>query len=270
MIRNQIQKLFPKIAANYRYMRDSRLQQSKSSIRYNEGFEFIGDADIGNSREDSHELTAFKELLCGVDCLLDVGANAGFFSMVAANLGKPVIAIEPNHLNYELLLRNIRANQFDAVEPIFAAVGSNMEVAELFGGGQGASLLRNWGGMSATYSNLVYCTTLDSLLERCLPDHRILVKLDVEGAEHLVLRGAQKILSRTPATDWIVEHGFHENFNGEINPNFRRVFDSFWEHDYIARTIDEKPRIVTPVDVDEWLEKRQRGFGWMYYTFCKK
>ena len=46
------------------------------------------------------------------DCLLDIGANVGLYSLYAAYRKHNVISIEPDALNYALLNLNIRANSF--------------------------------------------------------------------------------------------------------------------------------------------------------------
>jgi len=269
MLRNFIQTQFPQFASTFRRIRDNRIEKNRRFVDCSEGFKFIGDLDLESSRTESHELSTFKTLLAETDLVIDIGANAGFFALVAARSGTECIAVEANPQNFRLLLKNIRENECDSIEPVFAALNSKTQVTELFGGGQGASLLKNWGGMKSTYSHLVYSTTLDRLLQYRAGDRRLLIKLDVEGAEHLVLSGATETLGRHPSPAWIVEHGFSENFDGSINPHFRNVFELFWKNDYTARTIEANPRVVTHNDVDEWLQRGERGFGWMYYTFTR-
>ena len=270
VIRSCTQKYLPKAASFYRFLRDRRLHSRQWFAPSAEGFDFIGDASFTSTTEESHELVTFKKHLEQVDAVIDIGANAGFFSLVAAKGGKPVTAVEPNLLNFEKLLKNIQKNDFNLIEPRFAAVGAERGVRSLFGGGQGASLLQNWGGMNNTYSSLVYCTTLDDLLRGRTSVERLLIKLDVEGAELLVLQGADLTLARHPSPIWIVEHGFDENFAGGINPNFRQLFQRFWQHDYSATTIEREPKAVGESDIDDWIRNRKRGFGWIYYCFSKR
>jgi hypothetical protein len=111
--------------------------------------------------------------------------------------------------------------------------------------------------------------TIDNLLSHRFPGKRLLIKLDVEGNEYEVLKGATRLLDREPAPTWLVEHGFKENFAGNVNPRFRAVFDLFWDLGYTAMTADADRRPVLKSDVERWLESGSRDFGYLNYLFCR-
>jgi hypothetical protein len=96
---------------------------------------------------------------------------------------------------------------------------------------------------------------------------RLLIKLDVEGAEHQVLEGAEATLSRTPAPIWIVEHGLHENFESR-NPCYVPLFEKFWTAGYEAYAIESQGRRVERADVNAWWDGSAEPKG-MYYEFTK-
>ena len=176
------------------------------------------------------------------------------------------MAVEPQPRNVQLLLRNLRINRFD-VEVLPLALADKVGVLPLYGGGQGASLSRGWGGMKATYSSLVPVSTLDSILAGRFADQPLLVKLDVEGHEKQVMEGAAQTLAR-PNVSWLVEHGLTENF-ADVNPNFRALFEIFWDNGYTACTL-EPEREVTSVDVDRWLAQKRRDFGGIDLLFQRQ
>ena len=138
--------------------------------------------------------------------MIDIGANVGLFSCYAHSKGHAVLAVEPQPRNVQLLLRNLRINKFD-VEVLPLALADKIGVLPLYGGGQGASLSRGWGGMKATYSTLVPVSTLDSILTGRFEGAPLLVKIDVEGHEKQVLMGAEQTLKRANVS-WLVEHGY--------------------------------------------------------------
>jgi len=65
------------------------------------------------------------------------------------------------------------------------------------------------------------------MLLRRYTGKRLAIKIDVEGHEYSVLTGSFGLLSMEPAPVWIIEHGLQENFDGGLNPNFRKVFEVF-------------------------------------------
>lgn len=134
-------------------------------------------------------------------CLIDVGANTGFFSLVA-KAAKPdmtVIAIEPSSANYLPLVRNIALNGFDIVA-IEAAATSESGTATLYDFptlSYSASL--ESGFRDGTTPRQVAAVTLDEIADQHqLWGKRIALKIDVEGHEPAVLAGARRLISEGP------------------------------------------------------------------------
>lgn len=130
----------------------------------------------------------------------DVGANVGFFTVIAARLvGRSgrVYAFEPVPRNLELLRANVRANQFDTVDVVERAVADRdgFETLRTTKNPGGASLARGAGRPPDVQAHVeVETVRLDGLVERgeiAPPD---VVKIDVEGAELAVLRGMKSLL----------------------------------------------------------------------------
>lgn len=168
--------------------------------RFREGVvELPGGRTIG-VREGTHDRLIVREIwedriyaLDGLnlgpdDLVLDIGAQIGSFSLLAASHGARVIAFEPCPMNLERLRKNVARNNFaDRIEVRPMAVSS-----------PGTTQLRlyqsytNLGGHSS-YGWLgpgvdVACTSLDVILAD-LPGVRV-IKVDAEGAEAAILFGA--------------------------------------------------------------------------------
>ena len=134
----------------------------------------------------------------------DIGANVGLFSLAAASRAGPsgrVVSVEPDAGVANLLLRSVAVPN-DARAPVqvlCAAVGQHLGIGELhiakrsrsssFTVGQGSTTT---GGVSEIRS--VITITLDWLLCHFPPPH--VLKIDVEGAEVEVLRGAEQVLTQ--------------------------------------------------------------------------
>jgi FkbM family methyltransferase len=141
---------------------------------------------------------AVDHLLQSGDTFIDAGANIGLMTLVGAARVGPrgrVLSIEPAPRTAELLEANVRVNGFDWVTVQRVAVGEHSGHAELveFAAGSGLHSLAphaRSGGRSIT----VDVASLDELA-RTIDRPPALVKLDVEGAEVAVLRGAAEVLS---------------------------------------------------------------------------
>lgn len=136
----------------------------------------------------------------------DVGANVGVFSIAAASLVKSgrVLAIEPDPWLAGLLRRSaaLQENAARPIEVLQAAISDTDGVTRLRISAQGrASNQLDLPGVSVSATagsvrntELVATLTLDTLLQcERAPG---LVKIDVEGAERLVLSGATRLLSQ--------------------------------------------------------------------------
>ncbi|PTQ10306.1 FkbM family methyltransferase [Sphingomonas oleivorans] len=147
---------------------------------------------------DLHEL---HRLLGPGDIFLDVGANIGLYTVKAARLvgstGK-VIALEPGHEAYLRLQRNVELNGFGHVTMLREAASDTdgealLHHVPLGDDPQAFSLIAN---ARAEAGERVKTRRLDRLVEDLGLTRLDLVKIDVEGAEPMVLRGGLESLAR--------------------------------------------------------------------------
>jgi FkbM family methyltransferase len=130
---------------------------------------------------------------------IDVGANIGGYTVRCAKTAL-VYALEPHPRNFHLLELNTKINQRqNNVKAFKMAAGSYS--------GKGKLAISNYHGRHSLvhlqeeaiqkgYSAIeVDVITLDSILAN--ENHIDVIKIDVEGTEHLVLKGAKETLKRT-------------------------------------------------------------------------
>ena len=135
---------------------------------------------------------AFEELIVPKSVVYDIGANVGYFSLMAAFLAGPegkVYAFEPLPRNISYLNKHIKLNKINNIQIIEAAV-SRQEGETYFDLGASTAM----GHISENGEIKVRMVALDALLEAgqlLPPDY---MKIDVEGAEFDVLCGARKLL----------------------------------------------------------------------------
>lgn len=125
------------------------------------------------------------------DEFIDVGANVGIYSLLAATRCKKVMAIEPVPSTYELLKQNVHLNELHEIVALrnFGVSDANGEL--LFSSRDGAMNHVLVGGEDAVGANMVSVERLDDLARDWCP---ALIKVDVEGFEEMVVAGADNVL----------------------------------------------------------------------------
>lgn len=261
---------FPRIARLYRKLRDKRWFAGLKEMDTCTGLALVADPGQLKAVTESNEMPYLRTLVAEADVFVDVGANLGLFSCIAAKMGKYVVAVEPHPLMIQLLLNNLQRNRLDRdFEVHSTALSERQGIANLFGGRQGGSLLRGWGGIQSNYHNVVFVNTLDRLLEGRFLEHRLLIKVDVEGNEHSLLLGATETLGRKRAPTWMVEIGLTENFAGSINPHYCAIFETFWSYGYRANPMARPAQRVDRADLERWIANRKTDHGDINYCFVK-
>lgn len=156
------------------------------------------------ARYDALQAAWLSTHLTEGDTVIDVGAHHGAYTvLMAAKCGQTghVVAIEPDPYSRRVLVRNIGLNpgiKRPAVE--VCACSDEIGEATLFcrRGNSQSSLARSAAEFSPAYGPeeiRVPLVTLDSYLSKCgLPGLRC-VKIDAEGAEIRILRGAKQVLA---------------------------------------------------------------------------
>jgi FkbM family methyltransferase len=139
------------------------------------------------------------------DIVIDVGAAFGFYTIMASKRvgqqGK-VVAIEPQPNILEMLNRNIKLNELTNIITLNYAVYSERSKVRLY---SNYSIIQERAGQSLQSFIEVSADTLDNLLRQVGIDEANWIKVDVEGAELEVLKGAAGILSRSSDISILVE-----------------------------------------------------------------
>jgi len=140
------------------------------------------------------------------DTVIDVGANIGAFTVKASKLVGPtgtVISLEPASKSFTLLDANIRRNDLSNVKPFKYAVSDSEGEASLYvdKASERSSLFSDQGDSERTRRNIetiesVKMVSLDTLAESLKFDRIDVIKIDVEGSELAVLRGAKRTITK--------------------------------------------------------------------------
>lgn len=134
--------------------------------------------------------------------VLDVGANIGYFAFLEANVlddRAEIYAFEPHPDNLKQLEMGIELNDYDTVHVEPYALGSeegtvDLQVADV----SNKHRMGGLPGLSADVDSITVDTsTVDGFLaEQAIDaDDPVVIRIDVEGGEHAVFRGAEELLA---------------------------------------------------------------------------
>ena len=157
-------------------------------------------------RCENHEVSFILSVLEPGMIFFDVGANAGLFTISAAKKigGKGVFAFEPCSSTCELLKRNLLLNRLADVNVVQMALGDSVGEGVLKINTRGKDGLNTLGQATHPDSQVVSeegvrITTLDSFVIDRNISRVDVMKVDIEGAELMMFRGARNLLMRADA-----------------------------------------------------------------------
>jgi FkbM family methyltransferase len=179
---------------NWRFLLNKYMNRYVIRRKWALGYEW----DLRTTTLD-HETFSEKLILSGhKKLLIDAGANAGRWAIPASIFYDKVMAFEPLSQTANLLRRNLKLNHIRNVEVIEKALADKIGKATfyLYEGHEMNSLLQEHISFATDQERakgltVVATTTIDSYDVN--PD---VIKIDVEGAEIEVLKGAEKTIRR--------------------------------------------------------------------------
>jgi FkbM family methyltransferase len=145
---------------------------------------------------------------------IDIGANAGYYSLLAASKVKDdsqvILAIEPMEQNIVQIKNHIALNKLSHIKVLpFAVSDSNRELEFSATDNLAAN---TYNSESAFFQNAPKIKIQAKSLDTICTDYtfkKLLLKIDVEGAEADVLKGASHILETTRPEIILATHECH-------------------------------------------------------------
>lgn len=184
---------------------------------------------------------------------VDVGAHVGEYSVRMSKYYKHVYAIEPNPRSVMILKKNLELNNVTNVTIIPKACGDK----------QGILQLKLRGG-SSTFLDVdqhegvvnVFVDLLDNMI-----DYADVIKIDVEGFEENVIRGALKLIKKCKPIIVIEHHEFRGyNIHGS-KERIRKLLN-----DYIALNLNGVHWAYIPKNQD--LKQYKEFIAWHIFNKC--
>lgn len=188
-------------------------------------FNFYGNGDIGEILYHAFwdkmflaELNSIKDFVKKGDTVIDIGGNLGFFVLILSELvgnsGK-IYSFEPSKQLNQKLASTIKINNLKNVSVVNLALGDS----------EGSTTLHynpKQSGLSSIVSDLennslseeIKITTLDKFAQN-ISGRVSFIKIDTEGFEPKVLKGAKQLIKRDKPTIYIELGGDHQITSAE-------------------------------------------------------
>lgn len=161
--------------------------------------DYVGGSIIREREYEPYMTRIFQQFVRPKMQVLDLGANMGYFSLLAASIVGPagrVYSWEPSPENVKLLLASKQLNQFSNIEIVQAAAGSTSGLLKYFPNFSNGLVMpiNNERPEDAIPAETVMALRIDDYLP---PDAKIgFIKIDVEGFEYEALSGALETIQR--------------------------------------------------------------------------
>jgi len=198
------------IPSNYLYEKNSRREAVRSGVKYSLDIsDYLEHAVYFGYREKAQE--ELFRIAENMRVIIDVGVNIGSTLLNFARIcpEAEILGFEPDADNYRKASKNIQLNAFDNLELINKGLGSASAAVRLFKVNEGnAGMNRILPERDSSESDIMEFTeieivSLDDFLAQRPQCHVDLIKIDVEGYELQVLRGAEQTLEQHRPTLFI-------------------------------------------------------------------
>ncbi len=214
--------------------------------------EYIGRRILTTGSFEAEDLARLSRLAKPGDICIDVGANIGLYSLFLGRLVGPggrVLAFEPVKRNALLTQLNCELNGLDHVEVIRAPLSdvSGKSLTPTVPEGDSAYTYFRDG---PTKDGDTLSQTLDDVLERGNMGKVALIKIDVEGAELTVLRGADRLL-RSDRRPNVIMLEVVDEYLGRFGNSVAELCAWLGERGYAPHVAEgDRFRAISPSDIN--------------------
>jgi FkbM family methyltransferase len=217
------------------------VEDGEAFFRAENGVEFVYVRGFGlrhlefNGTNDRLELEFISHNFEPAGVFLDVGANFGYYGLSVAKTHPTatVYCFEPGPAAFGCLSTNIRRNRLDNIDAIQAAVLDGERDVRITTDTFGGDHLIDTSGRPY---HEVQGFTLDGFADRTGLSRVDYIKIDVEGAELQVLRGAEQIIRRfAPIIQLETTDGFAERFDARSRDVFAFLADLGFDYVFLKR-----------------------------------
>lgn len=246
-----------------RYLATGTVTTEGFTIRLDPTDKVITQAIIRDGIWEKAETEVIKSLLRPGDTFIDVGANVGWYTLVASKAvgdrGR-VIAFEPAPGSLEVLVRNVKENGVRNTKVEGKALSNKPGKLRLHIGATNKGHNSILGSTATDGFVDVEAVTLDDYLRTV--DGRVrLIKIDTEGAEGFILEGMRETFDRNPQMKVVME--YHPSLMRQAGFDPATIVSGFYRRGYEVLAIEPGTGKTIPIkenrlaDLTAELEKGQ-------------
>lgn len=225
--------------------------KNKLVMYFLEDDHFVGNVISSTGDYEAYETSIILNNIEKGDTVVDIGANIGFHTILFANKvgskGK-VFAFEPDPVSYEILLKNIKANNFKNVIASSLAISNKKAVLNLYKSKDNYGDNRVYSSDISGTNLKIKADSLDNFFKDFITrgDKISLLKIDTQGFEPFVISGAKQLIEKNKPT-LIFEYwpyGYlHSKSNGtEMLNDLKKIYKDIY-------LIDENNQKTVKADI---------------------
>jgi len=201
------------------------------------------------------ETNLVKNTIKEGDVVLNIGANIGYYTLLAARLVGPkgkVYAFEPDKTNFEIIKKNIRINNYENIIPVNKAVLNKTGKAKLYLSTENKGSHRIYqAGDSRKYVEIDVVSIDDFFKNK--EDKVDFILMDIEGSEAKAFEGMKKVLRKnkkvkilTEFWDWAIE---------KAGDDSQKFIEEIVKTGFKISYMDEDLKKLVPIKKDEVISK---------------
>lgn len=217
------------------------------------------DIYITGGKTDNAELRLTCFLLLNITeqtHFIDIGAHFGYYSLLAETCGaKSITAIEPSAQSFGILEKNASGSGFVPVHTALSDHQGSIMLSEFPGAyGEYNTVYpdqfagQDWFARTGSIQTKAEVTTIDLLFNE-ITDNAVIIKIDAEGSEYDILKGAKRFLQQHPQAVVILEYIYGERDNSR----HRLAVELLTASGFNGYVINASGELVTCTDIESYM-----------------
>ena len=223
---------------------------------------------LAESPFEELEVALLKRLVSHFNTFFDIGAHIGFYTCLVRHINPlaKIFSFEPNPENFKSLKKNVEVNKIKGAEIFNIGLGDKKEKRVLYGVDAMGSIVGETYGLNRLpeEQTVVEIDKLDNFVKEVPNGAQVFVKVDIEGNEFSMLRGAMEFISKIKPIGFMME--VCRRWSVSENPNFTATFQLMDELGYHAYAIlpgpylehVKNPEIFTDVSFLFWRKDQSK------------